>query len=99
MWTGYNEAELKDPLASPVYGNFETDIPKISMSIGSRELLYYDQLRFWDKLEKESNGRSCGHLVVGHEMVHVYAISGDMPETVEPWKDIEAAVRRMQGQQ
>lgn len=96
MWTGYRDEELHSPLASPVYGDFARGIPKISMSIGTRELLYYDQLKFWEKLRKESGGLSCGRLVVGYEMVHVYAIAGDMPETVEPWRDISAAVKRLQ---
>jgi acetyl esterase/lipase len=98
MWTGYQNEELKNPLASPVYGDFTNGIPKISMSIGTRELLYHDQLRFWKKLEEQSGGKSCGKLVIGNGMVHVYAILGDMPETVEPWKDIEAAVERLVSQ-
>jgi acetyl esterase/lipase len=95
MWTGYQAEELKNPLASPVYGDFTHGIPKISMSIGTRELLYYDQLRFWEKLKEQSQGKSCGHLIIGKDMVHVYGILGDMPETVEPWQDIAAAVERL----
>lgn len=98
MWTGYQDEELKNPLASPIYGDFTEGIPKISMSIGTRELLYHDQLRFWKKVQEESKDQSCGKLTIGNGMVHVYAILGDMPETVEPWKDIGEAVERLKAQ-
>jgi hypothetical protein len=68
------------------------------MSIGTRELLYPDQLLFWNKLERESEGRSTGTLTVGGGMVHVYAILGDMPETEEPWRVIAAVIEDTRGQ-
>jgi len=99
MWAGpAGEAAFADPLVSPIWASLARGLPKISMSIGTRELLYPDQLLFWNKLERESEGRSTGTLTVGGGMVHVYAILGDMPETEEPWRVIAAVIEDTRGQ-
>lgn len=100
MWTGLSTSSksldaLEDPLVSPYFGDFTSGIPPISLSAGTRELFYPDLLLFWDKLLRESKGRSCRELVVGNEMLHVYGLVEQLPEAEPAWAMLVKAIERV----
>ena len=68
--------ELKDPLLSPYYGDYE-GLPPIFLSVSNSETLYDDTIVLYEKLNRE------GHPVmldVGHGLCHAYQIMTYMPE-------------------
>ncbi len=71
-----SQEELKDPLLSPYYGDYE-GLPPIFLSVSDSETLYDDTMILYEKLRNE------GHpvkLEVGHRLCHAYQIMSYMPE-------------------
>lgn len=95
MWAGSDAQKLSDPFVSPYYASLRAPLPPISMSVGSRELFYPDQLLFWRKLLDESEGTACQHLEVAPGMIHVYGLIPGLPEARGAWRDVEAAISRL----
>ena len=68
MWAG--DADVHDPIISPINGPLE-GLPKISVYVGTRELLLIDSERLRDRAEEE------GHELYYHEwkgMSHVFPV-------------------------
>ena len=69
-WANYinDESELKNPYASPVYGNFD-GFPPILIQVGSREVLLDDS----KKIEERAKSSGCDvTLEIWDDMVHVF---------------------------
>ena len=63
-----DESELKNPYASPVYGNFD-GFPPILIQVGSREVLLDDS----KKIEERAKSYGCDvTLEICDDMVHVF---------------------------
>ena len=63
-----DESELKNPYASPVYGNFD-GFPPILIQVGSREVLLDDS----KKIEEKAKSSGCDvTLEIWDDMVHVF---------------------------
>ena len=67
-WAGGLSA--KDPLISPLFGSAE-GLPKTLIFAGTREIFYYDLIRFYDMLSEAGVDTT---LVIGEGMDHVYPL-------------------------
>ncbi|KAM0751422.1 alpha/beta-hydrolase [Meredithblackwellia eburnea MCA 4105] len=81
MWAGEGTS-LKEPLVSPYYASLHS-LPPITQFIGTRELIFYDQRRFWDKLQQAGNVGGQSIEVVG--AIHDYALAPSW-ESEQAWK-------------
>ncbi len=90
----YAGAGVRDPLASPLHGDFR-GIPPLYILVGTRELLRDDSLRVADK------ARAAGVPVLlerGEGLIHVWPMFGDgVPEAADAVKNIGAFVRARLG--
>jgi acetyl esterase/lipase len=83
-YVGGNTTQLKDPLVSPLYGNYSTaavgDLPPILIQVGLREVLLSDSVNLYRQL------RRAGHpatLDVWEGMFHVFQTYAFLPEAQE----------------
>ena len=72
-----SKEELKEPLLSPFYGDYQ-GLPPVCLSVSDSETLYDDTMILYDKLKKESHPVM---LDVKHGVCHAYQIMTYMPET------------------
>lgn len=80
---------LRDPLASPLYGNFK-GLPPLLIQVGTREILLDDSTRVAD------SARAAGvtvRLEIEDGAPHVFQASPNLPEAVDAVKRIGAFVR------
>ena len=68
LWAG--DLDLKDPIVSPIYGPLE-GLPRISVYVGTKELLLLDSERLRDRAEEENHELDF-HLWEG--MSHVFPV-------------------------
>lgn len=96
QWMGqlYGGANVRDPLASPLYGDFR-GLPPLYIQVGTREVLLDDSLRVAHR------ARAAGVPVLlekGEGLIHVWAMFGDdVPEAADAVKNIGAFVRARVG--
>jgi len=96
QWMGqlYGGANLRDPLASPLHGDFR-GLPPLYIQVGTREMLLDDSVRVAHK------AREAGVPVLlekGEGLIHVWAMFGDdLPEAADAVKNIGAFVRTRVG--
>ena len=74
-----SEEELKDPLLSPYYGDYD-GLPPIFLSASDSETLYDDTMILYKKLIKNKH---CVELDVKHDLCHAYPIITFIPEAIE----------------
>jgi monoterpene epsilon-lactone hydrolase len=77
-------ADLKDPLLSPVYGDF-TDFPPTFLVSGTRDLFLSNTVRVHRKLRKAGVE---AQLEVYEGQSHDQFLNPDAPETTELFADI-----------
>lgn len=90
----YAGANVRNPLASPLHGDFR-GLPPLYILVGTREMLLDDSLRVADK------ARAAGvpvQLEKGEGLIHVWPMFGDdVPEAAEAVRSIGAFVRARLG--
>ncbi len=72
----YAAADLKNPLAAPLWGNLE-GLPPLLLQVGTREILLSDSTRFADKARKVGVDVT---LEVEEGLVHVWQMLPGVPE-------------------
>jgi monoterpene epsilon-lactone hydrolase len=81
-------ADLKDPLVSPVHGDFSRGYPPVLTQVGTRELLLSDSVRLHRNLR--ASGQA-SRLEVYEGMPHVFQpLLADTPEGRHAWTEIAA---------
>ena len=80
-WAG--ELSTKDPLISPLFGSAE-GLPKTLIFAGTREIIYYDLIRFNEMLSEAGVDTA---LVIGEGMDHVYPLY-PIPEAKKSMREI-----------
>lgn len=81
----YAGAEVRNPLASPVLGDYE-GLPPLLIQVGTREVLLSDAIRVAELAESAGVDVS---LEQGEGLIHVWQLFGpDMPESVDALKRI-----------
>jgi acetyl esterase/lipase len=86
----YAGKDLRNPLAAPLYGDFE-DLPPLLLQVGTREILLSDSTRFADK------ARAAGvevTLEVEEGLIHVWQMLPGVPEAQAAIDRIGAFVAR-----
>ena len=89
-----SEAELKQYLLSPYYGDYE-GLPPIHLSASDSEVLYDDARILYEKLKKE------GHEVMyeeGYRVCHAYQIMTYMPESRKTLKNMFRYIEEIKGE-
>lgn len=89
-WAG--DLDLKDYRVSPLFGD-TSKFPKTTLFGGSRELLYADILKFYNKLKDDSID---AELNIGEGMNHVYPIYPLVPESKEAFNHIVEVILNQQ---
>ena len=85
-WCG--DADRKDPLVSPVFGDYK-GFPPALMTVGGDEILLDDTLTIADKFKKEGIDVK----VISHEkMFHIYPLYTMFPESKKAYKEILAYI-------
>lgn len=86
MITDYaGEADLKEPLISPIFGDLR-DLPPMRIHVGTDEVLYDDAVRLHDLAIKANVDCS---IFVGEKMFHVWhSFAAIMPEARNAIKDL-----------
>ena len=88
MGLQYAEADIRNPLAAPLYANLE-GLPPQLIFVGTREMLLDDATRLAD------NARSAGvdtELVVEQDLVHVWPVFPGLPEGVKTLEHVSGFV-------
>ncbi|KQS04154.1 alpha/beta hydrolase [Sphingomonas sp. Leaf357] len=81
-------ADLTDPLVSPLFGDFAKGYPPVLIQVGTREMLLSDSVRLHRALR--AAGRS-SRLEVYEGMPHVFqSLLADAPEGREAWAEMAA---------
>ena len=81
-WIG--DANRRDPLVSPVYGDYK-GFPPVFMTVGGDEILLDDTLTIDKKLKAEGIEST----VISHpKMFHIYPLYNMFPESVKAYKKI-----------
>jgi monoterpene epsilon-lactone hydrolase len=81
-------AELKDPLVSPVQGDFTRGFPPVLLQVGTRELLLSDSVRLHRALRAAGQA---SRLELYEGMPHVFQpFLADAPEGRAAWSEIAA---------
>ncbi|MDQ1238916.1 MAG: epsilon-lactone hydrolase, partial [Thermodesulfobacteriota bacterium] len=84
LYTGSND--MKDPLISPVYGDFSKGFPAAILTTGTRDLLLSDTVRMHRKLRQAGVD---AYLQVFEGMSHAeYILVFDSPESQEAFQEI-----------
>ncbi len=79
LWAG--NKDVHDPMVSPIFGTFE-DLGRISLFVGTRDMLYPDVIKFSDILKKEE----IEHILVVEEgLDHPYPLF-PIPEAAQAQK-------------
>jgi acetyl esterase/lipase len=89
MGTIYAGRSQRNPLASPVYGNFE-GLPPLLLQVGTREILLDDSTRVADR------ARAAGvtvRLEIEEGAPHVWHATPNLPEAIDAVKRIGAFIR------
>ena len=86
-WAG--DRDLKDPLISPYYGNYD-GFPETILTAGTREIFFPDVIRFYKKMKAEGVNV---HLEIGRGLNHDYP-GYPIPEAKATMKKIIRAVGR-----
>jgi acetyl esterase/lipase len=85
----YAGERTRDPLASPVYGDF-TGLPPLLLQVGTRELLLDDSTRV---AERARGAGVVVRLEVEEGAFHVWQATADLPESIDALTRIGAFVR------
>ena len=86
-------SEWHEPLASPIYGDFEEGFPPTLIQAGTRELLLSDSVRLHRALR--AAGRS-SRLELFEGMPHVFqSLLAETPEGIAAWADMTAFWQEM----
>lgn len=98
-YVGGNSTLLKNPLVSPLYGNYSTaavgDLPPILIQVGLREVLLSDSVNLYRQLRR---GGQPATLDVWEGMFHVFPSYAFLPEAQEAATAMGAYLRaRLQG--
>jgi monoterpene epsilon-lactone hydrolase len=81
-------ADLRDPLVSPVYGDFTRGFPPLLLQVGTREMLLSDSVRLHRALRA---GGQSSRLELYEGMPHVFQpLLADAPEGRQAWAEIAA---------
>lgn len=84
MYAWCGDANRKDPLVSPVYGDY-SNFPPTLMTVGGNELLLDDTLT----IAKDMESKGVDVTVIQHEgMFHIYPLFPMFPEGKSAFKDI-----------
>ena len=86
LWAG--DLDVCDPKVSPSFGNLE-GLPPTTLYVGTREILYPDNILFFEKLQK---ARVLCSLHVGEGMNHVYPIY-PIPEARKVLKEVVQTIQ------
>ena len=86
LWAG--DLDVCDPKVSPSFGNLE-GLPPTTLYVGTREILYPDNILFFKKLQK---ARVLCSLHVGEGMNHVYPIY-PIPEARKVLKEVVQTIQ------
>jgi acetyl esterase/lipase len=82
------DADLNDPLVSPVYGDFALGFPPVLLQVGTRELLLSDSVRLHRALRAAGQA---SRLEVYEGMPHVFQpLLADTPEGEAAWAEMAA---------
>ena len=79
-----DESELKDPLLSPYYGDYE-GLPPIFLAASDSETLLDDSIVLYNKLFNQGHNVK---LSVGHDLIHAYPMFPFLPETKDCLKEV-----------
>ena len=80
------EAEWRNPLVSPVYGDFTAGYPPTLIQVGTREILLSDSVRMHRSLRAAGQ---CSRLEVYEGMPHVFQrFLADTPEGRDAWDEM-----------
>lgn len=86
----YAAADLRNPLASPLYGELN-DLPPLLLQVGTREILLSDSTRF---AEKARDAGVAVTLEVEEGLVHVWQMLPGVPEAETAVERIGAFIER-----
>ena len=89
------ENDAKNPLISPMYGNF-TGFPPMLIQVGTHEMLYDDAASVAKKAKEQGVPV---RFTVYEGMFHVFQMSGTViPESKRAWEEVGAFMHKVMGQ-